>query len=353
MKYNTVYIGYPIWWGIAAWPVNNFVKGNDFTGKTVIPFCTSASSGIGDSGTLLAEMAGTGDWQDGQRFSSGASVSDVEDWVASLTVGNTVTMFMGLSVVLTGILLVLVKPVVAAMSTPTEAVSETVMYLRICFIGIPVALQDGFIQIAFIVITIIANRRGLNDVAAVGIVEKIIGVVFLVPSTMLSTVSTLSAQNIGAGKHERASATLRYAILITVIFGVIVAAITQFMGRDIVGLFSDDREVIRLGDQYLRSYIVDCPIAGIHFCFSGYFCAYGLSGISFLHNVLSIVFVRIPGAYLTSMYFPDTLYPMGFAAPCGSELSVMRVHYSIARIRRSQRKSGDKRLFADLTKELD
>lgn len=83
-SYDTVYIGYPIWWGIAAWPVNNFVKGNDFTGKTVIPFCTSASSGIGDSGTLLAEMAGTGDWQDGQRFSSGAAVSDVEDWVGSL-----------------------------------------------------------------------------------------------------------------------------------------------------------------------------------------------------------------------------------------------------------------------------
>lgn len=83
-SYDTVYIGYPIWWGIAAWPVNNFVKGNDFTGKTVIPFCTSASSGIGDSGTLLAEMAGTGDWQEGQRFSSGASVSDVEDWVATI-----------------------------------------------------------------------------------------------------------------------------------------------------------------------------------------------------------------------------------------------------------------------------
>ena len=87
---------------------------------------------------------------------------------------------------------------------------------QILQIGIPVALQDGFIQIAFIVITIIANRRGLNEAAAVGIVEKIIGVVFLVPSTMLSTVSALSAQNIGAGKHDRATGTLRYALLITV-----------------------------------------------------------------------------------------------------------------------------------------
>lgn len=83
-SYDTVFIGYPIWWAIAAWPVDNFVKDNDFTGKTVIPFCTSASSGIGQSGSLLADMAGTGDWLDGERFSSGASDSEVQDWVKQL-----------------------------------------------------------------------------------------------------------------------------------------------------------------------------------------------------------------------------------------------------------------------------
>lgn len=341
---------------------------------------------------------------------------------ASITVGNTITLFMGVSIVMTILLLLLVKPIVAVMSTPAEAVSETIIYLTICFIGIPfitayniissifrglgdskspmyfiaiacvaniildylfigglhlgaagaalgttlsqtvsvivalcvvlerktgitlkrqyfkpqmetmgqilrigipIALQDGFIQIAFIVITVIANRRGLNDAAAVGIVEKFIGIVFLVPSTMLSTVSALSAQNIGAGKHERASATLRYAIMIAVGFGIIVAVITQFTGKDIVGIFTNDESVIVLGDQYLRSYIWDCVFAGIHFSFSGYFCAYGLSGISFLHNVLSIICVRIPGAYFASLYYPDTLYPMGFAAPGGSLLSVI------------------------------
>ncbi|MCO7137358.1 flavodoxin [[Clostridium] leptum] len=82
--YDTVFIGYPIWWGIAAWPVDNFVKNNDFTGKTVIPFATSSSSGMGQSGILLSEMAGTGDWQDGQRFSSGASSSTVRQWVTGL-----------------------------------------------------------------------------------------------------------------------------------------------------------------------------------------------------------------------------------------------------------------------------
>ena len=83
-SYDTVFIGYPIWWGIAAWPVDTFVEANDFTGKTVIPFCTSSSSGLGQSGELLAEMAGTGDWLEGQRFRSSASQEDVTEWVASL-----------------------------------------------------------------------------------------------------------------------------------------------------------------------------------------------------------------------------------------------------------------------------
>lgn len=83
-NYDTVFIGYPIWWGEAAWPVEGVVQGNDFTGKTVIPFCTSSSSGLGESGTLLAEMAGTGDWLEGQRFSSGVSEDDVETWLNGL-----------------------------------------------------------------------------------------------------------------------------------------------------------------------------------------------------------------------------------------------------------------------------
>lgn len=79
-----MFIGYPIWWGIAAWPVDGFVTGNDFTGKTVIPFAISSSSGLGESGQLLAEMAGTGDWLEGQRFSSGAAEEDVLEWINGL-----------------------------------------------------------------------------------------------------------------------------------------------------------------------------------------------------------------------------------------------------------------------------
>ncbi|WP_027292216.1 flavodoxin [Robinsoniella sp. KNHs210] len=83
-SYETVFIGYPIWWGIAAWPVNGFVKANDFTGKTVVPFCTATSSGIGESGELLQEMAGSGNWLEGDRFRSGTSSDDIQSWLGDL-----------------------------------------------------------------------------------------------------------------------------------------------------------------------------------------------------------------------------------------------------------------------------
>ena len=82
--YDTVFVGYPIWWGRAGWPVNGFVTGNDFSGKRVIPFCTSASSGLGSSAENLAQLAGSGDWQEGMRFSASASESDVAEWLAGL-----------------------------------------------------------------------------------------------------------------------------------------------------------------------------------------------------------------------------------------------------------------------------
>src|SRR5699024_7214107 len=128
---------------------------------------------------------------------------------------------------------------------------------KILKIGFPIALQDGLIQISFIVITIIANRRGLNDAAAVGIVEKVMSFLFLIPSSMLSTVSALGAQNIGAGKAERAKLTLRYAALIAVCFGTVTAITIQFIAEPVVALFTnaatqDGAETVRLGGQYLR-----------------------------------------------------------------------------------------------------
>ena len=194
---------------------------------------------------------------------------------------------------------------------------------QILSIGVPIACQDGLIQVAFIIITIIANQRGLTDSAAVGIVEKIISFIFLVPSSMLSTVSALGAQNIGAGKPERAKKTLGYAVMITVSFGLIIAVLIQFIAEPVVGLFTNDTGVIAAGGQYIRGYIWDCMFAGIHFSFSGYFCACGKSILSFIHNITAITLVRVPGVYLMSKLFPMTLLPMGLATAAGSLLSVI------------------------------
>lgn len=362
----------------------------------------------------------------GTTVSIAQAVGARESKKVSQNVGNTVVLFMIVSLAVMVLLLILVRPIVLLISTPAEAVDGTVSYLTICFIGIPfitayniissifrgmgdskspmyfiaiacaanivldyvfiggchlgpagaalgttvsqsisvvvslvviikkrsislcredfkprkntmgkilsigipIAFQDGLIQVAFILITIIANRRGLNDAAAVGIVEKIISFIFLVPSSMLSTVSALGAQNIGAGKPERARKTLRYAIYIAAGFGFVVAVLMQFISEPVVGLFTDQNttggaEVIRLGGQYLRGYIWDCMFAGMHFSFSGYFCACGKSGLSFLHNIIAISLVRVPGAYFMSKLFPATLYPMGLATATGSLLSVI------------------------------
>ena len=358
----------------------------------------------------------------GATVNIGQAVGGKDSRRAALFTGNTVTLFMGLSLVLTFLLLILRNAIVSAVSTPADAAAGTVDYLTICFIGIPfitayniisavfrgmgdskspmyfiavacaanialdylfigvlgmgpagaalgtvlsqaisviislivikrrstglaltkadirpnkqiigkilkigipIAMQDGFIQIAFMVITVIANRRGLNDAAAVGIVEKIIGFLFLVPSSMLSAVSALGAQNIGAQKPERARKTLLYAIFIAAGFGGTVAVIMQFLSGGAVSLFTDSAVVTRLGGEYLRGYAWDCLFAGIHFAFSGYFCACGKSGISFMHNMIAILLVRIPGAYFMSSMFPGTLYPMGLATAAGSLLSAL------------------------------
>lgn len=187
--------------------------------------------------------------------------------------------------------------------------------------GIPIALQDGFIQVSFLIITIIANSRGLVFATGVGITEKIISFLFLVPSAFLSALSASVAQNIGANKPERAQQMLRYGLLISVSFGLICALICQVIPQSMIALFTSDQNVIQAGSLYLMSYAWDCMFAGIHFCFSGYFCGCNKPTISFIHNMISIIIVRVPGAYLASRIYPNTLYPMGWAAPMGSLLS--------------------------------
>lgn len=213
---------------------------------------------------------------------------------------------------------------------------------KILIIGTPISFQDGLIQVSFLVITAIANSRGVDVAAAVGIVEKIISFLFLVPSAMLSTVSAIAAQNSGAGSHERAKSTLYYGIRICIVYGIITIIVCEPLASVIVSIFvKNEPKVVILGAQYLRTYVFDCLFAGMHFCFSGYFSAYGKSIYSFIHNIISIVLMRIPGAYLASVFFPATLYAMGIAAPAGSLLSVIICMYLYLKILIPDIKSGN------------
>ncbi len=190
-------------------------------------------------------------------------------------------------------------------------------------VGVPISIQDGFIQVSFLVITVIVNARGVVDAAAVGIVEKFISFVFMVPSAMLATISALGSIRIGAGRPEQAVEILYAGLKIVVTYGVALVALIQFCAYNVVGVFTSEPDVIAAGGPYLKGYIFDTIFAGIHFSFSGYFTANGRSEISFLHNLISIVCARIPLAYLTSRMFPETLLPMGLATASGSLVSVV------------------------------
>ncbi len=190
-------------------------------------------------------------------------------------------------------------------------------------IGFPIAMQDGFIQLGFLAIMVIANGRGVYDAGAVGIVEKFIGLVFIVPSAMLSTVSAVCSQNYGAGRMDRVFQTLRCALVIIGGYALLMIVVWEIYPEVAVGIFTDDAVVVRKGAAYLQGYIYDCLFAGIHFCFSGLFTACGYSIISFAHNFISVAIVRIPLAYLASEMYPGTLYPMGFTTWLGSLCSVI------------------------------
>ena len=349
----------------------------------------------------------------GSTVMIGRYVGERKEEEKRMTVGNTSIIFMILSLIVTLILLFFINPIVSIMSTPVEAIQETTLYLKICFIGIPfitayniissifrglgdskrpmyfvavacffnivldfifigyfnmhavgaafgtvisqlisvivalfaiikrklklhkkiikdifkigfpISMQDGLIQVSFIIITVIANMRGVDIAAAVGVVEKIISFLFLVPSSMLSAISAICAQCVGTKQHQRARQTLRYGMMIALGFGIFFAITCQFISKEILSLFTSEAIVIIYGSQYLKGYVLDCMFASIHFCFSGFFTAYGYSMISFIHNVISIALIRVPGAYITSKLFPDTLLPMGLTPALGSILSAL------------------------------
>lgn len=205
-----------------------------------------------------------------------------------------------------------------------KVISKKEVIKRVLKVGLPIAVQEGLIQLSFLVITGIANNMGVVISASVGITEKVISVLFLVNSAFLGSVCTIAAQNAGARLNSRASKTLLYGATICFSFGFLIFILCQFFAPNIISLFSNgDTQVIKHGAEYLRSYSIDCAFAGVHFVFSGYFCAYNKALYSFIHNIISVVTARLPLAYLASILRPDTLFFMGGAAPTGSLLSLI------------------------------
>ena len=188
---------------------------------------------------------------------------------------------------------------------------------------IPICLETLFYMLSGMVDTLMLSAVGDYAVGAVGTANSYIGIFIIMFSIISSGMVSVMTQNIGAGKHDRARLTLRYVLCMTVGYGLVAATIVQFVSVPFVGLFTNDGAVQILGGQYLRSYAWDCVFAGVHFCLSGYFYAYGLSIVSFVHNSISIVCARIPLSYYAATHFPDTLFPMGCAAPAGSIISII------------------------------
>lgn len=345
------------------------------------------------------------------------SVGEQNRKKTSLALGNTVTLFLGLSIVLTIVMLLLKDSILVWMSVPPEALQECGMYLTICFLGIPVitsyniitcmyrgigdsvtpawfvfaaclinialdfffmgvlnwhaqgaaaatviaqfgsvvfaliwlklhpldfevsretlkpnkkmcssligiglpiACQDGFIQIAFLIITAIGNSRGLTDAAAIGITEKLVSFFFLVPSALSQSLSALAGQNVGAARYDRAYEALKDSVSICLGYSFFFIAVSLLFGKWMVSLFIDDSAVVQQGAVYLSSYCFDMLGVSFHFNMSSYFCAFKKSMISFVQNFLSVILFRIPLAWLASVLFPATLLYMGMAAPAGS-----------------------------------
>lgn len=193
---------------------------------------------------------------------------------------------------------------------------------KVTFIGLPIAAQDTLINISFIAITVIANTRGITDASAVGVVEKLINLMFLFPSAMMSALSAFTSQNIGAGKKERTVSAVKYGIAMTLAFGIMCCTLSQFIGEPMASFFSTDAAVIHSAGQYLKTYSIDCIIVAFSFCLNGYFCGIDKSIIVFIHNAISAFGVRIPLAMLLSNMFQDSMLPMGLASPIGSLVSL-------------------------------
>lgn len=200
---------------------------------------------------------------------------------------------------------------------------NTVILKRIFTVGIPVALQDTLISLSFLIITAIVNTMGVNEAAALGVVGKLMGFLFLPQSSFAAAISTMSSQNIGAGKPERSYKSLYYGIGFSLIYACIMLAYCQLNPGSLISIFSSDKEIIANGALYLKSFSLDFIIVSFVFCLNTFFGSFNKAIFSMAHSLIATFLIRIPISFAVVKIIHGSLYEMGFAAPVSSLFSLI------------------------------
>lgn len=194
---------------------------------------------------------------------------------------------------------------------------------KIILLGFPIALQDLLVGISFLVVLAIVNGLGLIASAGVGVAEKACGFIMLVPLAFMQAMSAFVAQNRGAGKLDRAFKGLRYAIMVSLAFGVTMAYISFFHGDMVAFIFARDPEVIAAAADYLKAYAIDCLFTCFLFCFIGFYNGMEYTRFVMIQGVIGAFLVRIPVSFIMSKWEPVTLFHIGLATPCSTVLQII------------------------------
>lgn len=190
-------------------------------------------------------------------------------------------------------------------------------------LGIPVATQSALVSVSFLAVTSIINIFGVAASAAVGIVEKITGLVMVVPQAFMQSLCAFTAQNYGANQLKRAKTALAYAISFSVCFGIITAYLCAFHGTIFTQIFTSDIDVTLNALDYLKSYSIDCVLVAFMFCFSGYFNGCGKTTFVMFHSIFSAFLIRIPLAYMISHLENTSLFLIGLATPSSTFIQII------------------------------
>lgn len=206
-------------------------------------------------------------------------------------------------------------------------------------LGLPIAFQDLLVSISFLAITAIVNSLGVIPSAGVGVAEKLCGFIMLVPSAFNQSMSAFVAQNMGAGRMERAKRALLCGIGMSLVVGVFMAWLSFFHGDLLAGLFARDEAVIAAAADYLKAYAIDCLLVSVMFCMIGYFNGCGKTLFVMLQGIAGAFGVRIPVSLIMSRIKPVSLFKVGLATPCSSVVQIILcVGYFLLLYRRKPKK---------------